>query len=528
MPRLRHFESSITRMYECWLFFFFFSSFPSLRSRSLEPSNICCPRTYNDSSPTQTPSDPQPVMPPFEPLKDLRSAVRFMVYSPRSTLIWAPILLAFESALLKLIIWNVPYTEIDYKAYMEQIDIIRHGETDYAKIYGGTGPLVYPAGHVLLYRFMYWLTDGTAYIHRGQHFFRHLYLVTLALQFFLYYRLRLPGWCVVLASLSKRLHSIYVLRLFNDCFTTFFMVVTVVLLQLTDRHSRRWLIYAASLTYSFALSVKMNALLYLPGVAVAMFYLQGGNLLHCLMCATLALTLQCVMAVPFLPHWRSYLICAFDFHRKFLYRWTINWQFLDEETFNSERFHLALLMMHVTLLLLLLFLLFPDWPHQVYRTCRSGEASIFTSDDLQPSTAFSNHSRFTRSARSPRSARSARSTVSSALRLIFTTNLAGVLGARSLHYQFLSWYHWTLPPLICYSGLPFPLGVIWYAMHEWCWNSYPPNSWASVTLVSLNGILLLSCAATLYPTMRNDRLLLQLHRIVPTSSSPKNSDAKKD
>lgn len=467
---------------------------------------------HNDNSP-MVPSHRESIMPAFEPLKDLRDGIRFMIYNPRSTLIWGPILLAFESALLKLIIWNVPYTEIDYKAYMEQIDIIKSGQTDYTKIYGGTGPLVYPAGHVLLYRFMHWLTEGTNYVQRGQHFFRHLYLLTLALQLFLYYRLRLPGWCVVLASLSKRLHSIYVLRLFNDCFTTFFMVLTVLLLQLAGNRSRRWLAYVASLTYSFALSIKMNALLYLPGVAFTIFYLQGGNLLRCFVCATLAFTLQYSLAAPFLSHWRSYLICAFDFHRKFLYRWTINWHFLDEESFNSDRFHLALLTTHVTLLLLLLSLLFPGWPNQMYRMCRFYGPDIFTSSKLPFGTTSRDGSH---------------PTISATLPLIFVTNLAGVLCARSLHYQFSSWYHWTLPPLLCYSGLPAPLGVIWYAIHEWCWNSYPPNSLASATLVTLNGTLLASCAATLYVTRRKRQSLQQQHKVASARSFETASNGKKD
>ncbi|KAH9200268.1 glycosyltransferase [Zygosaccharomyces rouxii] len=435
-----------------------------------------------------------------------------MIYNPRSTLIWGPMLLAFESALLKLIIWKVPYTEIDYKAYMEQIDIIKSGETDYTKIYGGTGPLVYPAGHVLIYRFMHWLTEGTNFVHRGQHFFRCLYLLTLALQFFLYYRLQLPGWCVVLASLSKRLHSIYVLRLFNDCFTTFFMVVTVLLLQLASDRPRRWLTYVAALTFSFALSIKMNALLYLPGIAVTIFYLQNGNLLHCLICAALAVSLQYSIAIPFLSHWRSYLICAFDFQRKFLYRWTINWHFLDEETFNSNQFHLALLATHMIVILTLFSLLFPNWRTHLYRACCLHEANIFLSSDLHSSAA------------SPKGNHPA---ISGTLPLIVTTNFAGVICARSLHYQFLSWYHWTLPILLCYSGFPAPLGMVWYAIHEWCWNSYPPNSLASAILVSLNGTLLICCGVAFYITRQKNQLQQQ-HGAVPAKSRSVLSDGKED
>lgn len=37
-------------------------------------------------------------------------------------------------------------TEIDWKAYMQQIVQYRSGERDYTLIKGDTGPLVYPAG----------------------------------------------------------------------------------------------------------------------------------------------------------------------------------------------------------------------------------------------------------------------------------------------------------------------------------------------------------------------------------------------
>lgn len=419
-----------------------------------------------------------PKMPPFQPIQDLKDGIRFMLYNPRSIFIWGPILIAFESALLKIIIWNVPYTEIDYTAYMEQVQLIQNGESDYSKVFGSTGPLVYPGGHVLLYRFMNWLTQGTDFIYRGQQFFRYLYLATISLQFLIYYRFQLPGGYVLLASLSKRNHSIYVLRLFNDCFTTFFVVLSVCLLQFVNPNGtprRQWLTYLSSLTYSFALSIKMNALLFLPGISVAIFYLQNGNLLKCLFCALLALLLQVSVAYPFLSYWKSYLKGAFDFHRKFLYTWTINWHFIDEKTFNSDQFHLLLLVLHAIAILIFLSLLFSNWPHHLLHTCRGRKISPFTNNNGVN-----------------------RNPTSAALLLIITTNFAGVLFARSLHYQFLSWYHWTLPLLLYCSRLPLPLAGLWYLAHEWCWNSFPPNSSASLLLISLNGSLLISCAVSMY------------------------------
>lgn len=62
---------------------------------------------------------------------------------------------------------------------MEQVAQYIAGERDYTKLYGGTGPLVYPAAHVYIYEILYKITDQGRDIPFAQIIFGTLYLVTL-------------------------------------------------------------------------------------------------------------------------------------------------------------------------------------------------------------------------------------------------------------------------------------------------------------------------------------------------------------
>jgi len=59
---------------------------------------------------------------------------------------WAMSARPKETVLCSLIVWKVPYTEIDWRAYMDEVGGYLDGERDYTKLRGDTGPLVYPAG----------------------------------------------------------------------------------------------------------------------------------------------------------------------------------------------------------------------------------------------------------------------------------------------------------------------------------------------------------------------------------------------
>lgn len=121
--------------------------------------------------------------------------------NPKYTRWISPVLLAFDAVLCGLIIWKVPCmpccflhlfhlaplrligitdTEIDWEAYMQQVQQYVSGERDYTKIKGGTGPLVYPAAHVYIYTALYWITNQGKDIFVAQMIFGFLYLLALA------------------------------------------------------------------------------------------------------------------------------------------------------------------------------------------------------------------------------------------------------------------------------------------------------------------------------------------------------------
>eukprot|EP01068_Selenidium_serpulae_P009559 Selendium_serpulae@DN5261_c0_g1_i2.p2 len=93
-----------------------------------------------------------------------------------------PAIWLFDAVCCCLILAVVPYTEIDWTTYMQQIAKFFDGqELDYSKIEGDTGPLVYPAGHVWVYGLLRRLTFNGTNIMMAQIIFAAIYLAQLAL-----------------------------------------------------------------------------------------------------------------------------------------------------------------------------------------------------------------------------------------------------------------------------------------------------------------------------------------------------------
>lgn len=159
-------------------------------------------------------------------------------------------------------------TNIDWSTYMQQVSLVLSGERDYTAIKGSTGPLVYPAGHVYIYSLLHGLTDGGQNLLLGQGIFAILYLATLSIVMACYRSVNAPPYIFPLLMLSKRLHSVFLLRLFNDGFATFFLWGATYLLL-----KRQWA--RAVIVWSAGVSVKMTLLLVAPALAVILIFAVG-------------------------------------------------------------------------------------------------------------------------------------------------------------------------------------------------------------------------------------------------------------
>ena len=91
----------------------------------------------------------------------------------------------------------------------------------------------YPAGHVYIYRMLHFVTNSGSNLRLGQNIFTALYVGSLVFTCAIYRQSkRPPNWLVLLLPLSKRLHSIFVLRLFNDCWAVVAMQAAILMYQM--------------------------------------------------------------------------------------------------------------------------------------------------------------------------------------------------------------------------------------------------------------------------------------------------------
>jgi alpha-1,3-mannosyltransferase len=344
-------------------------------------------------------------------------------------------------------------TEIDWIAYMQEVEGYLSGERDYLKLSGDTGPLVYPGAFVYLFAVLRAATGAGRNIFAAQVIWAALHTFVIALLCALARRTRhTPVLALLIAVLgTRRVQSIFVLRLFNDCWATALALAAFALLL-------RWRAGAilACAVFSVAVGVKMNVLLFAPAL-LAVLLLQFGamrTVLHLAVCAGVQLLVgaEFLVAAPL-----SYLVRSFDLGRQFFYIWSVNWQFVPEELFLSAQFKLVLLGAHVGLLALFAYARWlPAW-------------------------------------------RSTGGSADTVLLMLFSANLIGVACARSLHYQFYVWYFFSLPFVGAQFAARFAEGraraLAWVAFIalmlalELTWNLFPPRASMSALMCACHVML---------------------------------------
>lgn len=203
----------------------------------------------------------------------------------------------------------------------------------------------------------------------------------------------------------------------------------------------------------FIFVIMFQVLLYAPAFALVFYK-------HCGFSVTVALIAWCgiiqvALGAPFLMHAPiNYVSKSFELSRVFFYKWTVNFKFLAEDVFLSP---------NLSRLLLILTLI--AWSFVVYRSMKV------------PVKAF---------------------TPQQCVGICFTCNFIGILFSRTLHYQFYSWYFFSIPAL-CYVAA-FPRLCVWkvhipvveviiLSAIEYAFNVYPATSTSSLVLLGAHTML---------------------------------------
>lgn len=369
-----------------------------------------------------------------------------------SNSVWLRVFAVFIAQLVVglLTVWAVQFTNIDWSAYMSQVQQSWPvgSELRYTALHGDTGPLVYPAGFVYLYSALHWLTAAGTLLLNAQLLFALLHSLSSALHALiaLLCSPSLSLTALVPLVLSRRLASLHVLRLFNDCPAALLSAASLLAASLS-------FLPLATLLLALAVSVKMSALLYLPAFALLLWSRLGfpRAALH----GAAFVALHVALGWPFLMHdARAYLSRAFELTRVFQHRWSVNYAFVPPDIFVMPAFSVALLVLHVTLLLLFAQ---TRWLRSV-----GGFAGLLKG-------------------------RTADVTTRQVVRMMLESNFIGVICARTLHYQFYCWYFHTLVVLLLLlplhlSRVSLVIRLAIVACVELVFNVYPPSQPLSIAL----------------------------------------------
>ncbi|XP_042883514.1 lethal(2)neighbour of Tid protein-like [Penaeus japonicus] len=391
-----------------------------------------------------------------------------LIFNPKYLWVSALLFIVAEIVVNIYIIQKIKYTEIDWVAYMQEVEGVVNGTWDYTKLRGDTGPLVYPAGFVYIFLGLYKITSNGANVRLAQYIFAAFYVITLVLVFRIFHKSRkLPPYILIfLCCTSYRVHSIFVLRLFNDPVAMMFVYAAINLF--IDGY---WSV--GSLIYSLAVSIKMNILLFAPALLLA--YLRCLGLKKTILQLTICASVQLLLGLPFLmANPLGYIKQSFDLGRVFLFEWTVNWRFLPEEIFVNRWFHLVLLVLH---LVLLCTFAYTHWDRYLVNYSTLQGIGLETEMACQ---LF--------------------------VLPLFVSNFIGVAMSRSLHYQFYVWYFHSLPYLLWSTQFSVTFRLLLLGVVELCWNTYPSTWWSSGLLHACHLAVLIGLFLNRPTDKRTERL----------------------
>ncbi|CAD7013871.1 unnamed protein product [Ceratitis capitata] len=476
--------------------------------------------------------------------------VKFLIFNPAALPVVSVLILLAELLLNVLVIWRVPYTEIDWIAYMQECEGFLNGTLNYSLLKGDTGPLVYPGAFVYIYSALYYVTSRGQNIRLAQYIFACIYLMQMWLVLRLYTKSRkVPPYVLVFCTFtSYRIHSIYVLRLFNDPVAILFLYAALNLFL--DRY---WTF--GSICFSIAVGVKMNILLFAP--AMLLFYLINMGYLKTIKQLAICGGLQLLLGSPFLVTYPvQYLKGSFNFGRVFEHKWTVNYRFLPREVFENQIFHTVLLIIHLLLLTIFAkptYVYFKNYvrlralqdqlqpqlklknlelkqerikeanKRKSNKERRTQEAEEELSTDqqkflesfeksLQKSTGLNapiKDSNCVEETEQEVSIHFERCTQLAILPFFFC-NFIGLFCARSLHYQFYVWYFHSLPYLAWSTDYSLGVRLLLLGLIELCWNTYPSTDLSSALLHLCHFLLLFGVGRNLFKSTKQSAAIESL------------------
>ncbi|GAB0091699.1 Lethal(2)neighbour of tid protein [Sergentomyia squamirostris] len=438
---------------------------------------------------------------------------------------WLPLIswgvLLVELLLNVAVVLRVPYTEIDWVAYMQECEGFLNGTLNYAELKGDTGPLVYPAGFVYIYTVFYFLTNYGRNIRLAQFFFIGVYLLQMFLVLRIYGKTRkVPPYVLLITTFtSYRIHSIYVLRLFNDPIAIVFLYGAVNCFL-----DGRWNL--GSILLSLGVSVKMNILLFAP--AILLLYITNLGYMKTAVQLAICAGIQLFLGAPFLlTHPIEYIKGSFDLGRVFLHKWTVNYRFLPEDIFVDKNFHIGLLVAHLICLAVFAkpsFRYFQNYcrlrhlqkqlqpqidaqnaqveshKKEARRRKKNAEEEKLTPEQENFLASFEKGLKANSSGKIQKEEKPIDDEKYSihfdrctqlAILPIFLCNFIGIIFARSLHYQFYVWYFHTLPYLVWFTDFRTSIKFLLLGFIEFAWNTYPSTSFSSLLLHVCHGLILI-------------------------------------